>query len=101
MRDPWLWCRQVLESHRMTSRLLADQVDAPHSTLRALYNATTANPRYNLLCLIIDVCIRLENGEMKFVKAADPVKHVNQEPVKKKVASTQPLKEPIKEYDFL
>ena len=103
MGDPWEWCKQVLERHRITSRLLADQVDAPHSTLRALYNATTANPRYKLLCTIIDLCIRLENGEMEFVKTADPVRHEIQEPVKEKVARKQPLKEIVvpPEFDFL
>jgi hypothetical protein len=81
---------------------MASQVDAPRSTMRALYNSNTANPRYNLLCEIIKVCIKLENGEMKFLHAADPVQHINQEPAK--VALKQPDEEVVEAeqgYDFL
>jgi len=63
MSDPWRWCRNTLEKHQYSSKMLSDAVTAPRSTVRSLYNGSNANPRYDLLCKIIELCIRLENGE--------------------------------------
>ena len=60
-RDPWAWCRQVIERHGITSRDLAEKTGAPWSTTRALLNGTTNAPRYDLLTRIIGVCISYEN----------------------------------------
>ena len=91
MGDPWEWCRAVLERQVVTSKVLSDAIDAPQSTIRALYNGTTANPSYGLLKDIIGICILIENGEMQFLRK--PVKTVP-----KKVAPEQPTET---EYDFL
>ena len=101
MSDPWQWCRQIIETHSISPKMLSDAVTAPRSTVRALLNGTNENPRYDLLCRIIGLCIQLENGEMPFIRAHE-----------KEVASKQPgpLDELIdasnaaaveKEFDFL
>ena len=87
MSDPWLWCRDMLDKHNISARILSDLTAAPRSTVRALYNGGNASPRYSLLCDIITLCIALENGERPYAT----VKTVT------KVATSQP----IEEYDFL
>ena len=64
MADPWAWCRQMIDKHEVDSKELADITGAPRSTIRSLYNGTNSSPRYQLLCLIIELCIKFENGEM-------------------------------------
>ena len=63
MRDPWRWCLRVIEKHEISSKLLAENVDAPRSTLRALYNGSNINPRYDLLMKLITFSIDVENGD--------------------------------------
>ena len=75
MRDPWRWCLRAIEKHDIGSKLLADTIDAPRSTIRALYNGSNVNPRYDLLVKLIKFCIDLENGDW----------------TPEKVASTQPF----------
>ncbi len=67
MSDPWLWCRDTLDKHDISSRMLAEGTGSPRSTIRSLYNGANANPRYDLLCNIIGMCIQLENGELPFL----------------------------------
>lgn len=68
MSDPWTWCRDTLDKHDISSRMLAEGTGAPRSTIRSLYNGANNNPRYDLLCSIIGMCIKLENGEMPFLQ---------------------------------
>ena len=62
MSDPWGWCSDMIEKHKVSSRMMSEAVEAPRSTLRALYNGSNASPRYPLLIQIIKLCIDLENG---------------------------------------
>jgi len=62
MRDPWVWCRTVLDAHGWTSKQVAENIYAPWSTIRGLYNGTNATPRYELLVQIIALCIAIETG---------------------------------------
>ena len=64
MLNPWRWCLKVIiEKHDITSNLLADTIGAPRSTIRALYNGSNVNPRYDLLVKLIKFSIDLESGD--------------------------------------
>jgi len=63
MSDPWGWCLSVLQREGMTSKQVAEKVDAPWSTLRGLYNGTNESPRYQLLKDIIALCVSIEKEE--------------------------------------
>lgn len=62
MRDPWGWCLDMIEKHDISSRMLSEAIEAPRSTVRALYNGSNKAPRYDLLIQIVKLCIDLENG---------------------------------------
>ena len=62
MSDPWSWCLSMIEKYDISSRMLSEAIDAPRSTVRALYNKNNNSPRYELLKQIISLCIDLENG---------------------------------------
>lgn len=62
MRDPWSWCLDMIEKHNVSSKMLSEAVDAPRSTVRALYNGSNRAPRYDLLMDVIFLMINLENG---------------------------------------
>ncbi len=57
MRDPWGWCQSVFESNGWTTKMIADAVAAPWSTVRGLMNGTNDAPRYDLLKRMITVAI--------------------------------------------
>ena len=63
MRDPWAWCLTVIEKHRIDSKLLAEAVGAPRSTVRSLCNGNSNAPKYDLLVAILELCIDVVNGE--------------------------------------
>ena len=80
--------------------MLAEGTGSPRSTIRSLYNGANSNPRYDLLCGIIVMCIKLENGEMPFLQRRPKVET--------KVAPEQPAVSELEiaavesgEYDFL
>jgi len=62
MRNPWLWCQQVIADNNWTSKQVAENIDAPWSTVRALMNGTNPAPRYELLQDMIALCIAIETG---------------------------------------
>lgn len=62
MSDPWSWCLNMIEKHKISSRMLSEAIDAPRSTVRALLNGSNKAPRYDLLTQIIKLNIDLENG---------------------------------------
>jgi hypothetical protein len=97
MGDPWAWCRDMLDKHSISSKMLSDLLTAPRSTVRSLYNGSNASPRYELLRSIINLCIALENGERPYrdVKVVEKKEKVRVVPTK--VA----LEQPEIEYDFL
>jgi len=67
MRDPWAWCMSVLNQEGWTSKQVAENVGAPWSTVRSLYNGTSVKPRYDLLQDIIALCIAIETGPKEVV----------------------------------
>ena len=62
MSDPWKWCLQVLDNHKIKSKDLAEYIGCNRSTIRSLMNQTSSSPKYHTLALILGVCIELENG---------------------------------------
>ena len=67
MLDPWGWCMRILEKHDLleNSREVAEAIAKPRSTVRALFNGTNRNPRYDLLQAMLVYCIELERlGEV-------------------------------------
>lgn len=62
MSDPWRWCLQIIEKREITSKQLGEATGIPRSTVRALYNGSNENPRYDALRKIIRLCIDIENG---------------------------------------
>lgn len=63
MRDPWAWCLTIIEKHRLDSKLVAEAVGAPRSTMRALCNGNSKAPKYDLLCNVLNLCIDVESGD--------------------------------------
>ena len=109
MRDPWSWCLDMIEKHNISSKMLSDAVDAPRSTIRALYNGSNKAPRYELLTDVIFLCINLENGRpgpweiaASKKRIVEPVitapKGVSVEEV---MGELEPEPEPVQEFDFL
>jgi hypothetical protein len=81
MANPWSWCVGVIEKYELSSRMVAEATGAPRSTLRSLFNGNNTNPRYELLCKVIQLCIDIENGGGFFPKKTGK---------KEKVAPKQP-----------
>lgn len=90
MSDPWAWCLQMVDKYSLDSKLVAEAVDAPRSTIRSLFNGTNQNPRYELLCKILVLCIQMENGQGRQEAKLNAQDN-------KKVEPTQPSQD----YDFL
>jgi len=57
MNDPWAWCLGVIAANNWTSKQVAEAIEAPWSTVRALLNGTNPAPRYELLQDIVTLCI--------------------------------------------
>jgi hypothetical protein len=105
MRDPWGWCLDMIEKYNISSKMLSEAVEAPRSTVRALYNRSNRAPRYELLKEVIFLCINLENGrpgpwEIAAANKRVPVKDNRTVNAPEGASALEELSEP-EEFDFL
>ena len=71
--DPWHWCLSVFDKHELLSesKMVAEAIMAPRSTIRALFNGQNSAPRYDTLMSMLKLCVDLEyNGAEEVFKYA-------------------------------